>query len=105
MLSESFYITISGVGISGLGLLLYYCKSICLTSRCTEISCLWGGLRVDTQPIESADVENVITHEQTAPVFSSGPSQSAVVPPRTQSAYAGSRLKDSTDINRLKETV
>lgn len=68
--SESFYITVTGAGISLAALLLWYTKSTLMTSRCREVICCWGACRIQNDVLDGDDLVEVVQRESPPPTFS-----------------------------------
>lgn len=60
-ISESMVITVTGIGIAGMLGVMYYFRSIILTSRCVEWSCCCCHIRND--PVEDERLGSIIDHE------------------------------------------
>lgn len=66
-LSESFWITIAGAGVGVFGLVLWYARSILLTSRCETCDLLCGLVKIKNKPINEKNLEKIISHEGSPP--------------------------------------
>lgn len=65
--SEAFWITVMGAGTGVLGLLLWYIKSVCMTSRCSDIKLCCGLLAVKNNPVTEQGLDNILIHEGAPP--------------------------------------
>ena len=68
--SESLILTGSGIGVGCLGLVLWYIKSILITSRCEEAQCCCFHWR--NKPIGETELTNVLSMEQTPTLSNAG---------------------------------
>lgn len=61
-LSESFFLGAGGMSLTFLIAVLWYARSILLTSRCSECS-LCGLIKVTNQPLTETTLTDIVTHE------------------------------------------
>lgn len=61
--SEAFWITISGAGAGALALTLWYFRSFCITSRCSDVSLCFGLLKIKNNPISEQALDDIIVHD------------------------------------------
>jgi hypothetical protein len=65
-LSESFWLSIAGLGATLIGVLCWYTRATILTSRCVDLSCCC--LRIRNQPVTEQALTEIISHEQPPPL-------------------------------------
>ena len=70
-ISESLIITLAGILVAGMGMGLWYFRSILLTSRCTEASCCC--LHWKNKPLRESNLLQILDGEQAPTITVGGP--------------------------------